>query len=82
MGSQSRTLSDLAAAAAVTHLCPALCNPLDWSLLGSCLWDFPGENTGVGCILKLEISERRSVVVQQSNLDEPAFSRKTARLNF
>lgn len=47
-----------------------------------CLRDFPGENTGVGCILKLEISERQSGVVQQSNLDEPAFSRKTARLNF
>ena len=21
---------------------------MDWSLLGSCLWDFPGRNTGVG----------------------------------
>ena len=28
---------------------PALCNPLDCSLPGSCLWDFPGKNTGVDC---------------------------------
>ena len=28
---------------------PALCNPLDCSLSSSCLWDFPGKNTGVDC---------------------------------
>ena len=25
-----------------------LCNPVDFSRQG-CLWDFPGQNTGVGC---------------------------------
>ena len=31
----------------VTQLCPTLCNPVDCSLSGSCLWDFPCKNTGV-----------------------------------
>ena len=33
----------------VTQLCPAVCNPMDCSLLGSSYpWDFPGKNTGEG----------------------------------
>ena len=31
------------------QLCLTLCNPSDWSVPGSSLWDFPGKNTGVGC---------------------------------
>ena len=32
------------------QLCLTLCNTMDCSLPGSsCLWDFPGKNTGVGC---------------------------------
>ena len=33
----------------VAWLCLTLCNPMDCSLPGSCPWDFPGKNTGVGC---------------------------------
>ena len=29
--------------------CPTLCNPMDCSPAGSCLWNSPGKNTGVGC---------------------------------
>ena len=29
--------------------CPTLCNRMDCSLPGSCPWNFPGKNTGVGC---------------------------------
>jgi len=31
------------------QLCLTLCDPSDWSVPGSSLWDFPGKNTGVGC---------------------------------
>ena len=33
----------------VAQLCLILCDPMDYSLSGSCPWDFPGKNTGVGC---------------------------------
>ena len=34
----------------VDQLCPTLCDLMDCSPPGSsCLWDFPGKNTGVGC---------------------------------
>ena len=34
----------------VDQLCPTLCDLMDGSPPGSsCLWDFPGKNTGVGC---------------------------------
>ena len=29
--------------------CPTLCEPMDCSLAGSCLWDSPHKNTGVSC---------------------------------
>ena len=29
--------------------CPTLCDPMDGSPPGSCPWDPPGKNTGVGC---------------------------------
>ena len=29
--------------------CPTLCGPMNCNLLGSCSWDSPGKNTGVGC---------------------------------
>ena len=44
-----------------THLCvlsrescPTLCNPTDCSPPSSSPWDFPGENTGVGCHFHLQ----------------------------
>ena len=33
----------------VTKSCLTLCNPMDYSPRLLCPWDFPGENTGVGC---------------------------------
>ena len=34
----------------VTQSCPTLCNPMDYSPLGSSVQGiFPGKNTGVGC---------------------------------
>ena len=38
----------------VGKLCPMLCNPLDRHPPGSCSWDFPGKNTGVGCHFLLQ----------------------------
>ena len=39
----------------VAQLCPTLCNAMDCSLPGSSNpWDFPGENTGVGCHFPLQ----------------------------
>ena len=35
-------------------LFPTLCNPMDCSPPGSCSWDFPGKNTGVGCHFLLQ----------------------------
>ena len=34
--------------------CPTLCDPMDWSLPGSCPWDSPGKNIGVGCHFLLQ----------------------------
>ena len=36
----------------VAHVCPTLCNPMDYNPPGPrllCLWDSPGKNTEVGC---------------------------------
>ena len=38
-----------AAAAKSRQSCPTLCDPTDGSPPGSCPWDSPGKNTGVGC---------------------------------
>ena len=42
---------NVAAAAAAKSLqsCPTLCDPIDGRPPGSCPWDSPGKNTGVGC---------------------------------
>ena len=34
--------------------CLTLCGPMDHSLPGSCPWDSPGKNTGVGCHFLLQ----------------------------
>ena len=31
----------------VAHLCLTLCDPMECSLPGSSVWDFPGKDTGV-----------------------------------
>ena len=38
----------------VTQSCPTLRGPMDCSLTGSCQWNFPGRNTGVGCHFLLQ----------------------------
>ena len=35
-------------ACSVAQSCPVLCVPMDFSLAGSCPWNFPGNNTGMG----------------------------------
>ena len=45
---------DIAAAAKSRQSCPTLCDPTDGSPPGSCPWDSPGKNTGVGCHFLLQ----------------------------
>ena len=33
----------------VAQSCPTLCDPMDCRAPGSCQWNSPGKNTGVGC---------------------------------
>ena len=42
----------------VTHSCPILCDPMDYSLPDSCPWNFPGKNTEVGCHFLLQGSSQ------------------------
>ena len=37
-----------------TQLCPILCDPMDFSPLGLCPWNFPSRNTGMGCHFLLQ----------------------------
>ena len=39
---------------------PTLCDPVDDSLPGSCLWDSPGKNTGVGYCFPLQCMKVKS----------------------
>ena len=58
-----------AAASKLLQSCLTLCNPIDDSPLGSCLWDSPGKNTGVGCHFLLQcIKVKRKSEVAQSCL--------------
>ena len=43
----------------VAQSCLTLCEPMDCSPPGSCPWDSPGKNTGVGChaLLQEDLSE-------------------------
>ena len=43
-----------APAAKSLQSCPTLCDPIDGSPPGSCPWDSPGKNTGVGCHFLLQ----------------------------
>ena len=49
-----------AAAAKSLQSCPTLCDPIDGSPLGSCPWDSPGKNTGVGCHFLLQCMRVKS----------------------
>ena len=48
------------AAAKSRQLCPTLCDPIDGSPPGSCPWDSPGKNTGVGCHFLLQCMKVKS----------------------
>ena len=54
-------LSCFAAAAKSRQSCPTLCDPIDGSPPGSCPWDSPGKNTGVGCHFLLQCMKVKSV---------------------
>ena len=47
-------VANAAAAAKLLQSCPTLCDPTDGSPPGSCPWDSPGKNTGVGCHFLLQ----------------------------
>ena len=48
-------------AAAKSHQsCPTLCNTIDGNPPGSCPWDSPGKNTGVGCHFLLQCQKVKS----------------------
>ena len=49
-----------AAAAKSRQSCLTLCDPIDGSLPGSCPWDSPGKNTGVGCHFLLQCMKMKS----------------------
>ena len=49
-----------AAAAKSCQSCPTLCDPRDGSPPGSCPWDSPGKNTGVGCHFPLQCMKVKS----------------------
>ena len=58
-----------AAAAKSLQSCPALCDPIDWTMQPTRLhrpWDSPGKNTGVGCHFLLQCMKvkRESEVAQ------------------
>ena len=40
--------------------CPTLCGPIDGSPPGSCPWESPGKNTGVGCHFLLQCMQGKS----------------------
>ena len=49
-GGPSKTYIHVPVHAKLLHSCPTLCDPMDYSLLGSSVrGDSPGKNTGVGC---------------------------------
>ena len=54
------TLLAVAAAAKLLQSYPTLCDPTDRSPPGSCPWDSPGKNTGVGCHCLLQCMKVKS----------------------
>ena len=58
----------------VAQLCLTLCDPMDCGPQGSCPWDSPGKNTGVGCHALLQGNlpnpgiELRSLTLQEDSL--------------
>ena len=57
---ESRGIPRSRVAAKSLQLCPTLCDPIDGSPPGSCPWDSPGKNTGVGCHFLLQCMKVKS----------------------
>ena len=57
-----RCLTEVAAKS--LQLCPTLGNPIDNSPPGSCPWDSPGNNTGVGCHFLLQCTKSENELAQ------------------
>ena len=57
-----------AAAAKSRQLCLTLCDPIDGSPPGSCPWDSPGKNTGVGCHFLLQCMKGKVKVKSLSHV--------------
>ena len=61
LGKVLATLGRVATAAAKSRQsCPTLCDPIDGSPPGSCPWDSPGKNTGLGCHFLLQCMKVKS----------------------
>ena len=63
-----------AAAANSLRSCLILCDPIDSSPPGSCPWDSPGKNTGVGCHFPLQcmkVKSEREVTQSRLTLWDP-----------
>ena len=59
-----------AAAAKSLQSCPTLCDPIDGSPPGSCPWDSPGKNTGVGCHFLLQCMKVKVKLLSRVRLFE------------
>ena len=62
------------AAAKSCQSCPTLYDPIDGSPPGSCPWDSPGKNTGVGCHFLLQcmkVKSEREVTQSCPTLSDP-----------
>ena len=62
------------AAAKLLQSYPTLCDPIDGSPPGSCPWDSPGKNTGVGCHFLLQcmkVKSEREVAQSCPTLSDP-----------
>ena len=54
------SITESVAVAKSHQSCPTLCDPIDGSPPGSCPWDSPGKNTGVGCHFLLQCMKVKS----------------------
>ena len=60
MADSCQYMAKTTAAAKSHQSCPTQCDPIDASPPGSCPWDSPGKNTGVGCHFLLQCMKVKS----------------------
>ena len=71
---EPRAITSAAADAKSHQSCPTLCDPINGSPPGSCPWDSPSKNTGVGCHFLLQCMKVKSeseVIQLYPNLRDP-----------